>query len=117
MKNEKTEAESVTTPTEPAEESAAQETLRGRSIFALEMTAAGLSVRTMFLTEQNQLIEMPAIFPDVHYALAQIDDLRRMVMERFAQAAHIGAQVMAAQAAEQKQKTVEGADTSEAPVD
>jgi hypothetical protein len=86
-----------------------QETLHGRSVFAVEMTAAGLSVRTVFLTDQNQLIELPAMFPDVHYALAQIDELRRMVMERFAQAAHIGAQVIAAQAAEQSQKTAEEA--------
>ena len=80
-------------------------TLHGRSVFAVDMTPAGLSVHTAFLTDQNQIIEMPAMFPDVHYALAQIDELRRLVMERFAQAAQIGAQVMAAQAvqaAEQK---------------
>ncbi len=108
MKNEISETESASEPIETTTDAPAQDTLRGRSVFALEMTASGLSVRTVFLTEQNQLIEMPAIFPDVHYALAQIDDLRRMVMERFAQAAHIGAQVMAAQAAEQNQKAVEG---------
>ncbi len=78
----------------------APDTLHGRSVFAVDMTPAGLSVRTAFLTDQNQLIEMPAMFPDVHYALAQIDELRRLVMERFAQAAQIGAQVMAAQSAE-----------------
>ena len=108
MKNAISETESTSPPLEPTTETPAQDSIRGRSLFALEMTASGLSVRTVFLTEQNQLIEMPAIFPDVHYALAQIDDLRRMAMERFAQAAHFGAQVMAAQAAEQNQKTVEG---------
>jgi len=108
MKNKISKTESASEPIETTTDASAQDTLRGRSVFALEMTASGLSVRTMFLSEQNQLIEMPAIFPDVHYALAQIDDLRRMVMERFAQAAHIGAQVMAAQAAEQNQKAVEG---------
>ncbi len=104
-----TDNESATAVTEPTPETVVQDTLRGRSLFALEMTASGLAVRTVFLTEQNQLVEMPAIFPDVHYALAQIDELRRMVMERFAEAAHIGAQVIAAQAAEQNQKAAEGA--------
>lgn len=109
MKNEMSDTESVIAPIEPSPATTVQDTLRGRSLFALEMTASGLAVRTVFLTEQNQLVEMPAIFPDVHYALAQIDELRRMVMERFAEAAHIGAQVIAAQAAEQNQKSVEGA--------
>lgn len=93
--------ESAPTSVETPTAAAALDSLRGRSVFSLEMTASGLSVRTLFLTEQNQLIEMPAIFLDVHYALAQIDELRRMVMERFAEAAQIGAQVMAAQTAEQ----------------
>ena len=102
--NEQLSEVAAATPIEsavPPVESAAPQTLHGRSLFALEMTASGLAVRTVFLTEQNQLVDMPAIFPDVHYALSQIDELRRMVMERFAQAAHIGAQVIAAQAAEQ----------------
>lgn len=34
---------------------------------------------------------LPAVFPDVHYALAQIDALRRLVAERFAQAAQVTA--------------------------
>ncbi len=95
------EVNSAVTPDETSTEAATPQTLHGRSVFALEMTATGLSVRTMFLTEQKQLVEMPAIFPDVHYALSQIDELRRMVMEHFAQAAQIGAQVIAAHAAEQ----------------
>ncbi|MFZ4859329.1 MAG: hypothetical protein ACOYL3_23375 [Desulfuromonadaceae bacterium] len=109
MKEQLPEVESAATPEETSTETTTPQTLQGRSVFALEMTASGLSVRTVFLTEQNQLIEMPAIFPDVHYAMAQIDELRRMVMERFAQAAHIGAQVMAAQVSQQvvEQKTLE----------
>jgi len=109
MSKQLPEVDSDVTPVEASTETATAQTLQGRSAFALEMTSSGLSVRTVFITEQNQLMEMPAIFPDVHYALSQIDELRRMVMERFAQAAHIGAQVMAAQANEQSLKAAEEA--------
>ncbi|MEI8355699.1 MAG: hypothetical protein WCG31_06365 [Deltaproteobacteria bacterium] len=115
MKKETIEAGVTTTSVETPAEASAQETLHGRSVFAIEMTASGLSVRTVFLSDQNQLIEMPALFPDVHYALSQIDELRRMVMERFAEAAQIGAQVIAAQAAEQNLKTAGKRRFSEAP--
>ena len=109
MSDEKPATEITETPSDTATDTAVPDTIRGRSVFAVEMTSAGLSVRTAFLSEQNQIIEMPAMFPDVHYALAQIDELRRLVMERFAQAAQIGAQVMAAQAAEQSQKAAQEA--------
>jgi hypothetical protein len=114
MNSDKKEIETVASPIDTPTTPAAPETLQGRSLFAMDMTAAGLVVRTVFLTEQNKLIEMPAIFPDVHYALAQIEELRRMVMERFAQAAHIGAQVIAAQAAEQNKAAAAAAATTEA---
>jgi hypothetical protein len=81
----------------PADQS--NESVRGRAVFSVEMSAAGLVVRTAFLTEQNRVLEMPAVFPDLQYALAQIDSLRQLVFERFAQAAQVGIQVMAAQAA------------------
>lgn len=68
----------------------------GRAVFAVDTSAAGIMVRTAFLSEQGQLIEMPAVFPDLGYALDQIEHLRRLVIERFAQAAQVGAQVIAA---------------------
>ncbi|MGL4860205.1 MAG: hypothetical protein ACRC5A_10820 [Enterobacteriaceae bacterium] len=71
--------------------------IRGRSVFAIETTAAGVMVRTAFLGEQNELLEMPAVFPTLNYALNQIDELRRLVVECFAQAAQVGVQVIAAQ--------------------
>ena len=61
--------------TPAAELAPAPDTLHGRSVFAVDMPPAGLSVHTAFLTDQNQIIEMPAMFPDVHYALAQIDEV------------------------------------------
>ncbi|MEI8103266.1 MAG: hypothetical protein WCG61_07045, partial [Chlorobium sp.] len=79
MSKQLPEVDSDVTPVEASTETATAQTLQGRSAFALEMTSSGLSVRTVFITEQNQLMEMPAIFPDVHYALSQIDELRRMV--------------------------------------
>jgi hypothetical protein len=87
----------ATNSSKPADES--NEAVRGRAVFAIEMSGAGLVVKTAFLTEQNRVIEMPAVFPDLQYALAQIDSLRQIVIDRFAQAAQVGIQVMAAQAA------------------
>lgn len=73
--------------------------LTGRSVFLVETVAAGVAVRPVFLTEDQRLLDMPAVFPDLAYAMAQIDDLRRVVAQHFAQAAQVGAQVIAAQAA------------------
>ena len=76
----------------------AAESLVGRSAFYIETVAAGVSVRTVFMTEDQRVLEMPAVFPDLSYALAQIEELHRAVMQHFAQAAQVGAQVIAAQA-------------------
>lgn len=75
--------------------------LTGRSVFLVETVAAGVAVRTLFLTDAQKLLEMPAVFPDLGYALGQIDDLRRAVVQHFSQAAQVGAQVIAAQQAAQ----------------
>jgi hypothetical protein len=73
--------------------------LRGRSVFMVETVAAGVAVRPAFLAEDGRLLDLPAVFPDMGYAMAQIDELRSLVSAHFAQAAQIGAQVIAAQAA------------------
>ena len=82
--------------------------LTGRAVFAVETTAAGVVVRTAFLTEDQRLLDMPAIFPDMVYALNVIDDLRRQVMQHFSQAAQVGAQVIANQARDQQQQQQAG---------
>lgn len=87
------------TPSVPAE-TAAEGSVTGRSVFLIETVAAGVSVRTVFLAEDQRLLEMPAVFPELGYALAQIEELKRAVMQHFAQAAQVGAQVIAAQAAQ-----------------
>lgn len=76
----------------------AQTTVSGRSVFIVETTQAGVAVQTSFMTEDGKLLQMPAVFPDVQYALAQIDELRNLVMRHFTQAAQVGARVIAAQA-------------------
>ncbi len=72
----------------------------GRSVFAVETVAAGIAVQTALLTEDNKVILVPAVFPDVGYALQQIDELRQMVLDHFTRAAKVGAQVLAEEAAQ-----------------
>lgn len=81
-----------------ASRAANNDTLQGRSVFLVETTASGIAVQTSFMTEDGRFIQMPAIFPDVQYAFAQIDELKNLVAQHFSQAAQIGAQVMAQQA-------------------
>ena len=73
--------------------------LRGRSVFMVETVPAGVAVRPAFLAEDGRLLDMPAVFPDLTYALSQIDELKQLVTAHFAQAAQVGMQVIAAQAA------------------
>lgn len=77
------------------------ESFTGRSVFLVETTAAGISVQTALLTNDNQLLRAPAVFPDIEYAFAQIDELKRLVSRHFSEAARVGAQVVAAQQASQ----------------
>jgi len=71
------------------------EQITGRSIFAVETTPEGVKVQTVFLTEEGKLLNLPAIFPDQIYALAQLDELRAAVLHHFTQAAQVGAKVIA----------------------
>lgn len=96
-----TSTQSVTAAT-PATDGANAEqgtNVTGRSVFAIETTAAGIVVRTAFMTDDNRLLNMPAVFPDVMYAFEVIDDLKRQVAQHFSQAAQVGAKVIAEQAA------------------
>lgn len=73
------------------------ENITGRGVFVVETVPVGVAVRTAFLAEDGRLLESPTVFPDVHYAFAQIDELKQLVAQRFAEAAQIGAQVIAQQ--------------------
>lgn len=79
----------------------AQSSVTGRSVFIVETTKAGVAVQTSFMTEDGKLLQMPAIFPDVHYAIAQIDELRQLVMQHFTHAAQVGVQMIAVQGQEE----------------
>jgi hypothetical protein len=75
-----------------------EQQLNGRSIFLIETVPVGVSVRTVFLTEDEKLLQMPGLFPNLAYALDQIDQLRAGVIRHFEQAAQVGAQIIAEQA-------------------
>ena len=74
-------------------------TLRGRSVFVVQTTEAGVVVRSAWLSEDKKLQEMPAVFPNVDYAINVLDDLKRQVLKHFSQAAQVGAQAIASQRA------------------
>ena len=71
------------------------ETLTGRSVFSVEITPEGVMIKTRFLAEDGRIIDMPAIFPSPDYALAQIDELRVLVSQKFAEALKLSGQAMA----------------------
>ena len=71
------------------------EQIQGRSIFIVETTSSGVSVKTAFMTEDGRVLLLAAIFPTQEYALSQIEELRNVVIKHFAQAAQVGAQVIA----------------------
>lgn len=96
------------TQADSAAASTEQTQLTGRSVFSIETTAAGVVVRTAFMTEDNRLLDMPMVFPDAMYAFNVIDDLKQQVAEHFGRAARVGAQVIAQQAQEANEKTDTG---------
>ncbi len=99
-----------------SENSISTESFTGRSVFLVETSAAGISVQTALLTKDNQLLRAPAVFPDIEYAFAQIDELKRLVSRHFSEAALIGAQVVAAQQANQlRASSTDPAAASSAP--
>jgi hypothetical protein len=67
------------------------EQIQGRSIFIVETTLNGIQVKTGFLAEDGRVLELPAIFPTQEYALSQIDELRKIVIQHFTQAQKDGA--------------------------
>jgi len=87
--------------------------IQGRSVFIVETTAQGIAVQTAFATEDGRVLQLPALFPDLDYAYAQIDEMRRLVGQHFAKAAHIGVQVIASQMAQQQANTQAAAESVE----
>jgi hypothetical protein len=71
-------------------------------VFLVQTTSAGVTVRTAWMSEDKTLRDMPAVFPDVNYAVNLLDDLKQQVLKHFSQAAQIGAQAIATQRANEK---------------
>lgn len=67
--------------------------IQGRSVFIVESTENGIAVQTSFMAEDGRLLQMACLFPDIEYALAQIDEMRRLVLFNFSKAAQIGLQI------------------------
>jgi hypothetical protein len=72
-----------------------EQVIKGRSVFLVETTQAGIAVQTALLMEDGKLMNAPAIFPDVEYAFTQVDELKRLISAHFSQAARFGAKVAA----------------------
>lgn len=96
-KDKKTEVAANETAVSADAAAQATESVTGRGVFVVETVPVGVAVRTAFLTEDGRLLESPTVFPDLMYAMAQIDELKQLVTQRFAEAAQIGAQVIAQQ--------------------
>jgi len=91
--------------TEEVKEQASEEKqIRGRSAFNVELTPAGVVVNTVFVAEDESVRHLPAVFPNLEYALNQIDALRGMVIQQFASAAELGMKSLQSQAAEKDKK-------------
>jgi hypothetical protein len=85
----------------PGSGAAALPGLKGRSIFAVETIAGGVVVRPAFLTAENAvMIAEGAMFPNLSYALQQIDALRQVVEHHFNKAASVGSRLVAQASAE-----------------
>lgn len=98
---EVTTVSAVNAPAQTAEANT-QDNVQGRGAFIVEMTAAGVAVAATVVTEDGRALAMPAIFPNLTYALSQIDEMRALVIRHFEQASQIGAQVIAQQLAQQQ---------------
>lgn len=63
-----------------------QQPVSGRAVFAVSQVDVGIAVHTAFLAEDGRLLQMPAVFPNMEYALQQIDEMRQMVINQFTHA-------------------------------
>lgn len=79
------------------------EPIKGKCVFGIETTPDGIKINTFLHSEEGELIPFPAIFPDLEYALSQIDELRRLVLVHFAEAAKAGMRVLGNEKAEQSE--------------
>lgn len=60
-----------------------QQPISGRAVFAVSRVDVGVAVHTAFLAVDGRLLQMPAVFPNLEYALQQIDEMRHMLIQQF----------------------------------
>jgi hypothetical protein len=83
--------------TNQTEEVQSQE-VTGRSVFVVNNNALGIQVSPALLVNGKEVLPTKTvIFPNLEYALIQIDELRRLVVRQFEMAAQVGNQVLANQ--------------------
>lgn len=65
--------------------------IEGSSVFMVETTAVGVLVRAAFVsTDSAHRVLVPgALFPDLEYALDQIDQLKALVIKHFSDEQHV----------------------------
>jgi len=97
MKDKNSTVNDIKTVEANAEIVSQSEEIAGRGVFVIDTVPVGVSVRAGFLADDGRLLDLPAVFPDLMYALNQIEELKQLVTQRFAEAAQIGNQVIAQQ--------------------
>lgn len=85
-----------TTTAAPTDEALpAQQSIKGQSAFHVELSPVGVVVRTVFVGENADLHVAPAaVFANVDMAIHQLDELKRLVLRQFGEAAFIGLQAL-----------------------
>jgi len=85
--SEATSAASESTP--------AQTSINGQSAFHVELSPVGVVVRTVFVGEDSSLHAAPlAVFDNIETAMHQLDELKRIVIRHFGEAAVAGFQAI-----------------------
>lgn len=73
----------------------AQTSINGQSAFHVELSPVGVVVRTVFVSEDASLHAAPlAVFDNIETAMHQLDELKRIVIRHFGEAAVAGFQAI-----------------------
>lgn len=77
------------------ESTPSQTSINGQSAFHVELSPVGVIVRTVFIGEDASLHAAPlAMFDNIETAIHQLDELKRIVIRHFGEAAVAGFQVL-----------------------
>ena len=60
-----------------------EQSVTGRGGFAVRTLGNTVSVQAAFLAQDGNVLSLPAVFPNRQYALEQIDELRKIVIQHF----------------------------------